>query len=165
MLTLINYFSLNYIPLTKFFIILHNVRSRYNVGSVFRTADGAGVTKIYLGGITPAPPHEKISKVALGAENSVPHETYAQTWRLIEKLKKQGVQIIAVEQSNKSMPYYKFKPRFPLAVIMGSETKGLSPSILKRCDSIIEIPMHGKKESLNVATACGITCFELAKYL
>lgn len=148
----------------EFYIILHNIRSRFNVGSVFRTADGAGVSKIYLGGITPAPPHSRISKVALGAENYVPHETCEQTWRLIEKLKKQGVKVIAVEQSNKSINYHKYKPEFPLAIVMGSETKGLSPQILKRCDDIIDIPMRGQKESLNVATACGIIAFQITSH-
>lgn len=149
----------------EFYIILHNVRSRFNVGSVFRTADGAGVNKIYLGGITPAPPHPKIAKVSLGAENFVPYEAVWHTYRLLDQLKKRGIKIIAVEQAKKSIAYHKFKPQFPLAIIMGSETKGLSPAILKRCDAIIEIPMHGKKESLNVATACGIVAFEISKYV
>ncbi|MFH0818441.1 MAG: RNA methyltransferase [Patescibacteria group bacterium] len=148
----------------QFDIILYNVRSRFNVGSVFRTADGAGVNKIYLGGITPTPPHSRIAKVALGAENFVAWEQCKQTWRLIEKLKKQGVYIMAVEQTKKSIDYHKFKPQFPCAIVMGSETKGLPPQILKRCNAFIEIPMHGQKESLNVATACGIIAFELAKY-
>ena len=145
----------------KIYIVLYNIRSRFNVGSVFRTADGAGVSKIFLGGITPTPPHSRISKVALGAENFVEWEHCKQTWRLIDKLKKQGVTVVAVEQSKNSITYYKYKPKLPLAIVMGSETNGLSPQILKRCDDIIEIPMHGQKESLNVATACGIICFEI----
>ena len=143
----------------KLIFILHNIRSRYNVGSVFRTADGCGVDKIYLGGITPAPPHPRISKVALGAEEFVPWEKYFQTWMLLDKLKKQGVQIIAVEQSSKSIQYNKFKPKWPTAFVFGSETKGLSPNILKRCDKFIEIPMHGQKESLNVSVSAAIIGF------
>jgi len=146
----------------EIYIILHNIRSRFNVGSVFRTADGAGVNKIFLCGITPAPPHPKIAKVSLGAENFVPHETIKNTWRLIEKLKQQGVQVVAVEQAKNSVKYYDYQPRFPIAIVLGSETKGLSSAILKRCDSIVEIPMKGKKESLNVATACGIITFAFA---
>lgn len=148
----------------KIYIVLHDIRSRFNVGSVFRTADGAGVDKIYLGGITPAPPHSKISKVALGAENFVPHRTVKQTWRLLEQLKKDGVQIVGVEQTKKSVAYYKFKPKTDVALVMGSETQGLPESIIKRCDKLIDIPMHGKKESLNVATACGIVTFGLRAY-
>lgn len=146
-------------PNKKIYIILHNIRSRFNVGSVFRTADGAGVAKIYLCGITPAPPHPKIAKVSLGAENFVPYKYVKNTWRLIEKLKKQGIKVIAIEQAKNSIQYKNYKAQFPLAIVMGSETKGLSPAILKRCDKIIEIPMKGKKESLNVATACGIIAF------
>lgn len=145
----------------KIYIILNNVRSRFNVGSVFRTADGAGIAKIYLCGITPSPPHPKIAKVSLGAENFVPYESVKNTWRLLEKLKKQKIKIIAVEQNKKSIQYKHYKPQFPVAIVMGSETKGLSKAILKRCDDIIEIPMLGKKESLNVATACGIICYYL----
>lgn len=145
----------------KIYIILNNVRSRFNVGSVFRTADGAGIAKIYLCGITPSPPHPKIAKVSLGAENFVPYESVKNTWRLLEKLKKQKIKIIAVEQNKKSIQYKHYKPQFPIAIVMGSETRGLSKAILKRCDDIIEIPMLGKKESLNVATACGIICYYL----
>ena len=145
----------------QFVFILHNIRSRFNVGSVFRTADGCGVDKLYLGGITPAPPHHRISKVALGAEEFVPWEHHKQTWRLIDNLKKQGYQIAAVEQSDKSIAYNKFKPTWPTAFVFGSETKGLSPQILKRCDQAIEIPMHGQKESLNVSVSAGIIGFEM----
>ncbi len=147
----------------QIYFILHNIRSRFNVGSVFRTADGVGVSKIYLCGITPCPPHSRISKVALGAEDFVEWEQCKQTWRLIEKLKKQGVQIVGVEQTKKSINFNKFKPKFPVAIVLGAETTGLPESIINRCDDLIEIPMHGKKESLNVATSCGIVGFELNK--
>ncbi|MFH1536752.1 MAG: TrmH family RNA methyltransferase [Patescibacteria group bacterium] len=145
----------------KFIFILHNIRSRYNVGSVFRTADGCGVDKIYLGGITPAPPHSRISKVALGAEEFISWEKYFQTWMLLDKLKKQGYQIIAVEQSKQSVSHNRFKPKWPAAFVFGSETKGLSPNILKRCNKFIEIPMHGQKESLNVSVSAGIIGFSM----
>jgi len=149
----------------RFILVLHNIRSRFNVGSIFRTADAAGVDKIYLCGITPVPPHPKISKVALGAEKFVPFEKISQTGKLLNKFRKEKIQITALEQSKKSIPYFRFKPKFPLALILGSETKGLPFKILKKCDKIIEIPMHGRKESLNVAVACGIVLFEVARYL
>lgn len=149
---------------TQFFLILHNIRSRFNVGAIFRTADAAGVSKIYLCGITPSPPHPKIDKVALGAQKYLPFEKYQQTARLIHELKSKGFYIIALEQSKKSIPYYKFKPKFPLALVLGSEVKGLPLNLLKLCHKIIEIPMYGKKESLNVAIACGIVCFEIIKH-
>lgn len=149
----------------KFILVLHNIRSRYNVGSIFRTADAAGVDKIYLCGITPSPPHPKISKIALGAERYVPFEKFWQTGKLLDKFKKEKIQIIALEQSKKSIPYFKFKPKFPQVLVLGSETRGLSPKILKKCNKIVEIPMHGKKESLNVAVACGIILFEIVRHI
>ena len=145
------------------YLILDNIRSRENVGSIFRTADAAGVSKIYLCGITPTPPHEKISKTALGAEVYVPGEYYRQTWRLLANLKKEGIKTIALERTKNSVNIFKFKPKFPLALVLGNEVQGLSPKILKYCDKKISIPMYGKKESLNVAVATGIAVYQLIK--
>ncbi|MFA5413416.1 MAG: TrmH family RNA methyltransferase [Patescibacteria group bacterium] len=152
-------------------VILHNVRSTHNVGSIFRTADAAGCEKIYLCGITPAPvdrfgrANEKISKVALGAENWIAWEKVGQTTRLIDKIKKEGYKILAIEQSRRSVPYQKIKltkkDLVKTALIAGNEIKGLPPVILRRADKILEIPMRGKKESLNVAVAFGIVAFNL----
>lgn len=144
-----------------FYLILPNIRSRFNVGSIFRTADAAGIDKIFLTGITPAPPHPKIDKVALGAEKNVTFEKISQTNRLLKKLTKLGFQIIALEQSNKSIPYTQLKPKFPIALVVGNEVKGINNSIIKNCHEIIHIPMHGKKESLNVSVALGITIFNI----
>ena len=143
------------------YVIAHNIRSAYNIGSIFRTADAVGVDKIILGGYSPAPPHSGISKSALGAEKWIPFEKNAQTWRKIEYLKKDGFQIVAIEQSPKSVDYRKFKPKFPLALILGNEVRGLSRQILNRCDAVIEIPMIGKKESLNVSVAFGIAVYRI----
>jgi tRNA G18 (ribose-2'-O)-methylase SpoU len=146
-------------------LILDNIRSRENVGSIFRTADAAGVTKIYLCGITPRPPHEKISKTALGAEDTVDWEYSGQTWRLVDKLKKFGYKILALEQSNKSEDVFKFKiPDYErLALIVGNEVSGIGKNILNKCNHVLEIPMVGKKESLNVSVATGVAVFELLK--
>jgi len=156
-------------------VILHNVRSTYNVGSIFRTADAAGCEKIYLCGITPAPRdrfgrvNEKISKVALGAENFIPWEKIGETARLIKKLKKDGYKILAVEQSSRSVPYQKIKlskkDLAKTALVVGNEIKGLPSTVLRRADKILEIPMRGKKESLNVAVAFGIVIFNLINNL
>lgn len=148
----------------NFVIVLDNVRSRFNVGSIFRTADGAGVDKIYLGGITPAPPHPKIDKVALGAEKTVPFEQNKITWRILKKLKDNGYNIVALEQTKKSLNYFEYKPKFPVALVLGNEVKGLSKNILKYCNEFIEIPMKGKKESLNVSVAAGIVAYEISKF-
>ena len=103
-----------------FYVIVDNVRSLENVGSIFRTADALGVIKIYLCGITGRPPHEKIAKTALGAEKDIPFEYHKQTYRLIEKLKAQKIHIVALEQSKESVDYRKYKPRFPLALVIGN---------------------------------------------
>lgn len=151
-------------------VVLDNIRSTYNVGAIFRTADAAGVLKIYLCGITPAPPNPKISKVALRAEKFVAFEKIAKTWRLLEQLKKDKYFLISLEQSRKSK---KANDIFQLrsirakkiALILGTEVKGLSPKILKRADLQIEIPMYGHKESLNVAVAFGIAIYQIRNLL
>lgn len=142
-------------------LILDNIRSRENVGSILRTADAAGVLKIYLCGMTPVPPHDKISKTALGAENWVPWEYRRNTWQTITELKKRGFKIYALEQTKNSRNIFKFKPQFPLALVVGNEVKGISPKILKYCDKKISIPMYGKKESLNVSVAAGVALYRL----
>lgn len=153
----------------KLVVILHNIRSLHNVGSIFRTADAVGVEKIYLCGITPAPVdrfgkiRSPLAKVSLGAEKYVPWEKCISTVRLIEKLKNPsaggGYKIFAVEQDKNSIPYYKLKvksKKLKAVLVLGNEVRGLPKSILKRADKILEIPMRGKKESLNVAVAFGI---------
>ncbi|MBU1291927.1 RNA methyltransferase [Patescibacteria group bacterium] len=147
-----------------FYIVCDNIRSLENIGSIFRTADALAVDKIFLGGICGQPPHPKISKTALGAEKNIAWEHQWQTWRIIDKLKKEGVKIVALEQTSKSIPYLKFKPKFPLALVIGNEVKGVSTSVLKKSDQIIHLPMLGQKESLNVSVAFGIAGFYLNQF-
>ncbi|MBI2098033.1 MAG: RNA methyltransferase [Candidatus Vogelbacteria bacterium] len=142
-------------------LILHNIRSAYNVGAIFRTADAAGVKKIYLCGYTPTPANPKVAKTSLGAEKSVVWKKCFSTGRLIEELKSKGVKIVALEQTPASLDYRRFKPVFPLAVIVGNEVKGLSVTIIKRADSVCHIPMRGKKESLNAAVAAGVFIYKI----
>lgn len=152
-------------------VILDNIRSLHNVGSIFRTADAVGVEKMYLCGITPSPLDRfgvvrgDVAKVSLGAEHTVPYEAVASTSRLITKLKKQGYKIIALEQSPSSVPYYALLPTTynlnKVALVLGAEVEGVSPAVLKKSDAIIEIPMAGAKESLNVSVAFGIAAFAL----
>jgi tRNA G18 (ribose-2'-O)-methylase SpoU len=148
-------------------LILHNIRSVHNVGSIFRTADCAGVSKIYLTGYTPAPVDilgktlKEIEKTALGAEKTVLWEKIKNISALIKKLKKEKIYVAAVEQSPKSINYKKFKPKYPLALILGNEVTGLPKQILNKCDKIIEIHLKGDKESLNVSVAAGIAVFNL----
>lgn len=151
----------------QLYLILHNIRSIYNTASIFRTADGAGVSKIYLTGYTPKPVDEfgkirpEFSKVSLGAEKSVPWEYSKNIHNLILKLKKENIKIIALELSPSAINYKKFKSKFPCALIAGNEVNGISKNILNKCDAIIEIPMAGKKESLNVSVAAGIAIYEI----
>lgn len=147
----------------QFYVVCDNIRSSENIGSIFRTADALGIGKVFLCGICDKPPSSKISKTALGAEQSVPWEYYSQSWRLIEKLKSENVFVVCLEQTPKSISYTTLKPQFPLALIIGNEVKGISSSVLKRADAIIEISMHGAKESLNVSVAFGVTGFEINK--
>ena len=147
----------------SFYVVCDNVRSLENVGSIFRTADALGVTKLFLCGITGTPPNDKIAKTALGAEKNIPFEYHKQTWRLIEKLKKERINIVVLEQDKKSILYTKFKPKFPLALIIGHEVKGVSKKNLELADHIIHLPMAGKKESLNVSVAFGIAGYEIIK--
>lgn len=148
---------------SKIFAILHNIRSAHNVGAIFRTADAVKIEKLYLTGYTPTPltNQKEIAKTALGAENYVKWEKYQSISYLLKKLKKQNFTIVAVEQHESSIPYFKFKPKFPLVLIFGNEVSGLSKKILKKVDFILEIPMLGKKRSLNVAVAFGIVVFRL----
>ena len=147
------------------YLVLHNIRSAYNVGSIFRTADGAGVAKIYLCGYTPTPDEPKVKKTALGAEEFVAWEKQRQTGRLLNQLKKQGADIVALELDNKSKNLFDYNfdalPGESLAIVVGHERKGLTKNILSYVDDIIEIPMHGKKESLNVAVATGIALYTI----
>jgi len=152
-------------------VICHNIRSVHNVGSIFRTADAAGVQKIYLCGITPTPldrfgkVRSDFAKVSLGAEHYVAWEYAKSTATAIKKLKKEGWHILALEQSKKSIPYHNVPmpdTRDPkVCLVLGSEVEGLPLIILKLTDKIIEIPMAGKKESLNVSVAFGVAVFTL----
>ena len=151
----------------EFYVICDNIRSLENIGSIFRTSDALGVSKIYLCGISGKVPawetglHKKIAKTALGAEKTVLFEYCKDTGRLIDKLKKENVQIVALEQDKKAISYEKFKPKFPLALIVGNEVKGVSKKVLKKADKIIFLPMRGKKESLNVSVAFGIAGYHI----
>lgn len=146
-------------------ILLHNIRSVYNVGAIFRTADAIGAAKIYLTGYTPTPldrfgqPRGDFAKSALGSEKTVAWE-YAKTpRRVIDGLKKEGFEIVALEQDARSIDYKKLRPKAKTLVIFGTETTGISKALLKKADIIAEIPMRGMKESLNVSVSAGIVLF------
>ena len=135
-----------------------------NVGSIFRTCDAAGVSKLILTGITPRPPRKEIDKTALGAVDTVEWESEDNLLSLISDLKKEGFEIVALEQASHSIPYTEFHANDrPIALIVGSETDGVQKEILDLCDTIIEIPMHGEKNSLNVSVATGVALYQLIR--
>ncbi|MBI5420974.1 MAG: hypothetical protein HZA35_01535 [Parcubacteria group bacterium] len=164
-------FWIDFVTISFMQVILDNIRSVHNVGSIFRTSDAVGVEKVYLCGITPTPVDRfgnllnDFAKTALGAEKSVPYEKVSSTWRCIEKLKKEGFFVIALEQTSGAQNLFTTKRMrlnlTHLVVVIGNEVKGVSKSALERADAVIEIPMVGKKESLNVAVAFGIAAYQL----
>jgi len=148
---------------TPVIVILDNIRSAHNVGSVFRTCDAFLIDKIILCGITAIPPNKEIRKTALGSSESVDWRYYKNTEEVIMKLKKEEYQIIAVEQANKSIKLESFKPENEkkYAIIFGNEIKGISQKIIDYSDSVIEIPQFGTKHSLNVSVSAGIVIWDV----
>ncbi len=146
------------------YALLDNIRSSYNVGSMFRTSDGAMITKLFLTGYTCVPPQKDIMKTALGATESIPWEYHEDPIELIRKLKSEGIKIVALEQTDAGIPYYDVtKEDFPVCLVVGNEISGVADSVIAECDFAIEIPQFGVKQSLNVAVAFGIALFEMRK--
>jgi 23S rRNA (guanosine2251-2'-O)-methyltransferase len=143
-------------------LMLHNIRSMWNVGSMFRTADAAGIEKIILSGYTAKPPRKEIDKTALGAQNTVVWEYYADPLEAVSCMKKDGVRICGLEITEGSRPYTTMNPvDFPICLVVGNEVDGLENELLQQCDEVLEIPQYGTKHSLNVAVAAGVALFEL----
>lgn len=144
-----------------FCLVINNVRSLYNVGSLFRTADGAGLEKIWLCGITGFPPSAQISKTALGAEARIPWEYRQNALTLLTELKAKGYQIVLLEQTAQSIPHQDFSPAAPVCLVVGNEITGVADALLQVSDAAIEIEMAGVKNSLNVAVAFGIAAYDI----
>lgn len=146
--------------------LLDNIRSLYNVGSIFRTADGVRASKLYLSGHTPYPPRNEIDKTALGAVQTVPWEYFKNPLDAVLTLKAQGVRICVLEHTDRSIPYYNLTTdNFPLCLVVGNEITGVSKDIIAQADIAIDIPMYGMKQSLNAAVAFGITVFDCVRIL
>jgi len=148
-------------PRVPVVVVLNNIRSLFNVGAIFRTADGAGVEKILLCGITGTPPQAQIAKTALGAENSVPWEYHRDTTVVVRELKAQGYQIVLLEQTDASISHDVFVPHFPVCLVLGNEIEGINDDLVGLCDQAVEIDMSGIKNSLNVAVAFGVIAYSL----
>ncbi len=149
------------------YVVLHDIRSHYNVGAIFRSCDGAGVTKVYLTGYTPAPIDRfgrvvgEIHKTSLGASAMVSWEKYATTEEVVTKLQADGVTVVAVEQSPNAVSLYEFTPTENVAYIFGNEIEGVPKIVCDAVDVVVEIPMLGQKESLNVSVTAGIILFHI----
>ncbi len=149
------------LPIT---VLLDNIRSLYNVGSIFRTSDGGRIAKLILTGYTPHPPRKEISKTALGATETVPWEYVRDPVEAIESLKAEGTRICVLEHTSGSVPYHSVtKGEFPLCLVVGNEITGVSQEIIGRADLAVDIPMFGMKQSLNAAVAYGIALFEFVR--
>jgi 23S rRNA (guanosine2251-2'-O)-methyltransferase len=144
-------------------VLLDNVRSLYNVGAFFRTADAAGLEKLLLCGITGRPPKHAISKTALGADESVAWEHTWEPLQLARDLRERGYEIAAVETTVHAVDLFDWAPRFPVCVMFGHEVEGIRPELSALCDTHVRIPMLGAKHSLNVATAGGVVIYELLR--
>lgn len=148
---------------TPLIIVLDNIRSLNNIGSVFRTADAFLIEKVYLCGITAKPPHKDIQKTALGATDSVPWEYAEGTEAVVEKLKSEGVFVASIEQAEVAIQLQDFTVQKALkyAVIFGNEVKGVQQTVVSSSDAVIEIPQYGTKHSLNISVSCGVVIWDL----
>lgn len=144
-------------------VVLHQIRSLYNVGSFFRTADGAGVRQVVLSGITARPPRKEIAKTALGAEDVVPWLAVDDLAAWLDASAAAGGQVAAIETTADAVDLYEWTPAWPLVVLFGHEVEGLPADLLERCHVRVRIPMQGVKASLNVATAGGVVLYELLR--
>ena len=142
-------------------VVLDNVRSAFNVGSIFRTADAAGIGRLHLCGLCAWPPHPKIEKTSLGAHAYVPWERHETTVEALSKLRAAGVPIVGVEARPDARRLFEMVWPLPVALVFGHEVVGLLDETLDLCDSVVQIPMYGYKNSLNVATAFGIVVYDL----
>ena len=144
-------------------VLLDNIRSMYNVGAFFRAADGVGLQRLCLCGITAHPPKNAITKTALGAEQTVTWEHDWDALHMAASLRRAGFSIAAIETSAQSIDLFDWQPTFPVCVAFGNEVEGLRPEILELADTHVRIPMRGQKRSLNVATAGGVVLYELLR--
>ncbi len=144
-------------------ILVENIRSVHNVGAIFRTADGFGAEKLWLTGYTAYPPRDDLSKVALGAEKSVPWEYCDNPLESAKKIRSLGIKLIGIEQSKRSINFNEYQWKFPCCFILGNEISGVSEELLNVAEDHVEIPMFGIKQSLNVSVAAGVIGYEVAR--
>ncbi len=151
------------LPRLPFHAVLDCIRSAHNVGSIFRTGDGANISELLICGYSPVPPHRHLSKTALGAVDVVPWRHFETAEEAIDDLKSRGVQVLAVELTKDSVSLYEFSLQFPVALVMGNEADGLSQATIEKCDATVHLPMRGHKNSLNVSVAFGAVMYEVLR--
>ncbi len=156
--------EVKFIPRIPISILVENVRSVHNVGSIFRSGDGFGAEKIYLTGYTAHPPREDLHKTALGAEDAVPWKYYEDPLDAAAVIKKQGIPLILIEQTKQSKSMYEIEWEFPVCFIVGNEVSGVSEELSSMADIHVELPMRGVKQSLNVSVAVGVVGYEFSRY-
>ncbi len=156
--------ELKLLPKFPIYVLAENIRSAYNVGSIFRTSDGARIEKLFLSGVSAFPPNKNVEKTALGSTETVNWEYKKNSIDIIRELKSQKISICILEHTNKSIPYCDFpKKEFPVCLVVGNEITGISNEVVNEADLAIEVPMFGLKQSLNASIAYGIALFELVK--
>tara|TARA_B100000686_G_C16412986_1_gene773180 strand:- start:71 stop:634 length:564 start_codon:yes stop_codon:yes gene_type:complete len=155
--------EVKFIPRLPISILVENVRSVHNVGSIFRSADGFGAEKIYLTGYTAFPPRKDLHKTALGAEDAVPWEYDENPIKMARLIKKAGISLVLIEQTHKSKSIYDIPVDFPICFIVGNEVSGVSEELSREADCHVELPMRGVKQSLNVSVAVGVAGYEFSR--
>lgn len=153
--------TLEPIPRQSVHVVVDNIRSAFNVGSIFRTSDAGAVAHIHLCGMAAHPPHKKLEKTALGAFEYVPWSYYERVKDCLAALKAQGIPIVAIEVAENAQDLHEFSWPRPVAIVFGNEVTGIHERNLQRCDQVVKIPMHGYKNSINVATAFGIVLYDI----
>lgn len=147
------------------YLVLDEILDTYNIGSMFRLADAVAAKKIYLCGNMEYPPSIKIHRAAVGTQEWVPWEHKRSTLGVVKNLKKKGIQIVAIEQDSRSIPYSKLKPNFPVALVLGHETKGINKKVLKEADVVVELPMLGINKSFNVWGSAAVVAYKLLELI
>ncbi|MCC6153449.1 MAG: RNA methyltransferase [Candidatus Hydrogenedentes bacterium] len=151
------------LPRNPIHVVLDNLRSAFNVGSIFRTADAGAVAHMHLCGMTSYPPNKKLEKTALGAHDYVPWTHHANVREAIDALNADGITCIAIEAIEGATPHIEFPWPRPVAIVFGNEVTGIAPETIDRCAGIVQIPMHGYKNTINVATAYGVIQYEILR--
>jgi len=151
------------LPRRPIHIVLDNLRSAFNVGSIFRLADAARAAEVITCGYTACPPHHKLEQTSLGTTDSVPWRRFEDTVSALADLKGNGVQVVAVETARGATLFHRFVYRFPVALVLGNEALGISEAALRMCDAVVEIPVFGYKNSINVATAAGVVLYGILR--